>query len=567
MKTLIALVVCSTTMLSVYAQGSYNTVTINYNGQNGQVLIDGRAFTPVANTNYKESATSGSGSYRFSIITNELAPGTHKISVVRQNNRRNVETSFITRNNYDLTINVNGDGSLQKTEAFRSLGTTAGTGTTAMTTTRFNALYSQIRRNRQATSRYNMIQTAFTNTSNYFTTAQAKRLITLINGEPFRLQLAKTAVPQIADTRNLYTLSTVLASQASRNELSEYIKANASTVGTINPGNSGNATTAMNTTTFNTMYENVRSIYQAGARLTAMQNAFSQGSNNYFSTAQVAQLVQLLSSENERLQMLKQAYARVIDPASFTQTYTLLNSMAAREDLAYHIRMNANTNTGTNYNTGSNTGTIMADATFNTLIESIRSGWGEGVRKREVMNAFANPNNHFSVYQVSQLVQVESNERDRLDLAKASLRSIVDRQNIVLLYNALTLQSSRDELAAYINSYNSGTIGNTNTGTTYNNAPMSDANFAAFLEETRSLWLPGATKATILQKFATPDTYFTTAQVMQLIQLDRHENDRLDMAKASYKIIVDRQNFARVYDLFTTQSYKNDLANYVNSVK
>ena len=569
MKTLITLVVCCTTMLSVYAQGSYNTVTINYNGQNRQVLIDGRSFTPVANDNYDGRSTTGSRSYNFAVVTNELAPGTHKLSLVRQNNRRNVETSFILRSNYDLTINVDGNGSLQKTETYRKLGTATGSETVAMSATRFNALVSQINRNRQATTRYNMIQAALSNSSYYFTTTQAKRLITLINGEPFRLQLAKTAVARITDTRNLNSLGTVLASQAGRNELAEYIRQNATTPTTgtttvTSPAGSsfGNSTTAMSTTTFNSLYEDVRNRYGSGVRLSALQNAFAQGSNLYFSTAQVSQIVQLLTSENERLQILKQAYSKVIDPTKFTQTYTLLNSISSRDDLADHIRMNGTTgNTGT---TGSNTANAMSEGAFNTLLEGIRNAWGTGVRKREVLNAFANTSNYFSVYQASQLVQLESNDRDRLDLAKASLRSIVDRQNMALLYNALTMQSSRDELAVYVNSYNNGTAGNIPVGST-SNTPMSDANFATLLEETRRLWLPGAKKATVLQAFTTQNNFFTTAQAIQLIQLDSDEDDRLEMAKASYKTVIDKQNFTRVYDIFTTQSYRNELINYVNS--
>ena len=558
MKTLFTLIVCCTTMLSVYAQGSNNTVTINYNGQNRQVLIDGRSYTPVENSNFEAGATSGARSYRYSIVTNELASGTHKLEMIRQNNRRDSESTFNLRSNYDLVINVDGDGSLQQTETFRRPGTTGSTGTSSMSTARFNALYSGISRNRQATSRFNMIQAAFSNTANYFTTVQARRLIQLINGEPFRLQLAKVSVARITDTRNLNSLSTVLASQAGRNELLEYIRVNGAAVV---PGGTGSSSMAMSANTYNTLFEDVRNRYQAGARLSAIQTAFAQGSNNYFSTAQVAQLVQLLSSEGERLQVLKTAYNRVVDKNNFTQTYTLLSTLQSREELAYHIRSNGNS--GSPDNTGSNSSAPMTDANFSSLFESIRSAWGTGVRKREVMNAFANTNNRFSVYQVAQLVQLETEERDRLDLAKASLRSIVDPQNIALLYNALTMQSTRDELAAYINVYNGGT--GASPGTSTSMTPMSDANFATLLEETSRMWLPGAKKATVLQNFATPNRYFTTAQVIQLIQLDRDEPDRLEMAKASYKTVVDKQNFARVYDLFTMQIYKTELAGYIQA--
>jgi hypothetical protein len=37
------------------------------------------------------------------------------------------------------------------------------------------------------------------------------------------------------------------------------------------------------------------------------------------------------------------------------------------------------------------------------------------------------------------------------------------------------------------------------------------------------------------------------------------------MAKASYKVVVDPANFDVVYNLFTTQSYRDALAVYVNA--
>lgn len=563
MKALISFVVLCTTMLTVYAQDKYNTLTINYRGQNRQVLIDGRSFTPVENSNSDANTTAGTRFYNFSIVTNELAPGTHKLSILSQNNRRSREATFTLRANYDLTINVEGNGSLQQKETFRRLAS-GNTGTNAMTTARFNALVAEISRNRQATARYNMIQSAFANTNNYFSTAQAKRLIQLINGEPFRLQLAKSALRSITDTRNIYGLTSVLSSQASKNELSAYIRTNATSTGTETGGaiGNGNATTAMSTATFNTLLEDVRNRWESGARYTAIQSAFSAGSNYYFSTAQVSQLIQLLSSEGERLQMLKDAYKKVVDPANFPQTYSLLSIQASRDDLSYFVRMNGTP--GTPVHTGTY-GTPMSDASYNTLYESIRSAWGTGVRKREILNAFANTSNYFSTFQASQLVQLEASEQDRLDLAKASLRSITDRQNITLLYNSLVTQAARNELASYINTYGftSTTTATTNTSIT----PMSDASFTILLEDTRKLWIPGAKKATVLQAFATPNNYFTTLQAIQLIQLDNDEPDRLTMAKASYKTLVDKQNFPQVFDLFTSQIYKNELAAYISTLQ
>jgi hypothetical protein len=175
------------------------------------------------------------------------------------------------------------------------------------------------------------------------------------------------------------------------------------------------------------------------------------------------------------------------------------------------------------------------------------------------VNVLTNTNNNFTAYQVSQLVQLENDEATRMDLAKAGIRSIIDREHISLLYNVFTSQARREELAAFFNS-NATYTGTSTTGSssTYK-TPMSDANFARLVDETRRLWIPGAKKNAVLTQFTTANNYFTTNQAIQLIQLDNDEPDRYDMAKASFQTLVDPQNFSQVFSLFTNQTYINDL--------
>ena len=59
--------------------------------------------------------------------------------------------------------------------------------------------------------------------------------------------------------------------------------------------------------------------------------------------------------------------------------------------------------------------------------------------------------------------------------------------------------------------------------------------------------------------------YFTSAQARQLIELVSLESNRLQLAKLSYRTITDRGNFTQLYDLFYSQSSKDELAAYVNA--
>lgn len=561
MKSLITFIVCCTTVVSVFAQNSYNTVTINYNGQNRQVLIDGKAYTPTANNQY-DAVNNNTGNY--TVVTNDLAPGRHTLQVVRNNNRRTSKTSFDLRNNYDLAITVVGNGSMQLKETYRKRNTTTtSTGNVPMSTASYNIIVEDVRKRSQTGARINVLNLAFANTNNYFTTNQARKLIQMVNGEAFRLQLAKAAVRGITDSRNVYSLNNLFASQASRNELADYIRNynNGQTSGT------GTTTynTAMSDANFSALLNDIRNRWQTGAKLTAVSNAFG-ATNNYFTTAQTIQLIQLLSTESERLQLAKASYRKIVDPANFSQVYNLLGTQASRDDLAYYVRSVGGT-TGT-YEPTITFKTPMSDANFKTLIEQISGQWLPGAKKSAVLEVFSNTNNYFTTYQVTALVQQDNDEPDRMDMAKASLRSITDIENITILYNIFPSQARRDELAAYVRAYNNTYGSTTTTGisTTYR-TPMRDANFVLLLDETRRLWLPGAKKAAVLETFATPNNYFTTIQAIQLIQLDNDEPDRFDMAKASYKTIVDPQNFSQVYTLFSNQTYKNELAAYVRSVQ
>jgi hypothetical protein len=65
--------------------------------------------------------------------------------------------------------------------------------------------------------------------------------------------------------------------------------------------------------------------------------------------------------------------------------------------------------------------------------------------------------------------------------------------------------------------------------------------------------------------FNNTSTYFTTNQVVQLLQLINAENFRLQLSKLSYRSVTDRSNFYQVYELLNSQAGKDELVAYVNN--
>lgn len=91
---------------------------------------------------------------------------------------------------------------------------------------------------------------------------------------------------------------------------------------------------------------------------------------------------------------------------------------------------------------------------------------------------------------------------------------------------------------------------------------ITDHEFDQLLERIRNQWFGRMGNA----KDAINEHYFRTSQVRQILQLFSSESDKLELAKLSYKNVIDRHNFRQLYDLFTYQS-QTELDRYVKSVR
>ena len=308
----------------------------------------------------------------------------------------------------------------------------------------------------------------------------------------------------------------------------------------------------MNSTSFNSIYRNVGNQRSTSGRRAVIYNAFNKA-NNYFTTNQVSQLLQLVNAENLRLELAKLSYPVITDRNNFNQLYNLLNSQASRNELEDYAD---------NYNDDNEVGNeptdAMADVNFTALYQTIQQQWPVSTQMSSLSNAFNNTDNYFSTYQASRLIQLINTENNRLQLAKLSYRSIIDRNNFSQIYSLLSSQSSKNELTTYVNNYSENN--------TANNA-MTDANFNYLFQSIQQQWPLSAQLNLLTNAFTSPSNYFTSYQASRLIQIVSAENNRLPLAKLSYRSIVDRNNFSQVYNVISSQSGKNELTTYVNNYK
>jgi CTP:phosphocholine cytidylyltransferase-like protein len=305
---------------------------------------------------------------------------------------------------------------------------------------------------------------------------------------------------------------------------------------------------------FNAIYRDVNNRWWQSSKMSAARDAFNSGSN-YFSTDQVRQIVDLMNSEANRLELLKLAYDNITDPVNFYQLYDLLQSQANRTELERYVRSYSSDGSYDNYKVAMNA------TAFNQLYQDISRQSNTSRKLSVATKAFNTATNYFSVLQASQVISLITGENNRLQLAKLSLDNIIDPENITQLFDLLTTQSAKENLDNYIRS-------NGYAGANYNytvRAAMTDAEFDALYNDIRKKWLPLSKYSTAVDIFSSTSNYFTTQQVKQIIALLSSESNRLDLAKLAFDNIVDQQNFRQLYDLFDSQASRDELDNYIRA--
>jgi len=524
--------------LPVQRQRNMNAVTITVNGnKNLQITVDGKDY--LLNTNIANDT-------KTTIAISDLETGQHTFQVTRtgQNGNRseNISTIFNLRRRYDMLINVNANGSLELIEKLR-FWNYGNNQNQAMNSADFTRLLSNVRYQRTSSGKRSVITNAFNTPNNYFSSSQVVQLIQQVNGEAYRLELAKLSYRTVTDRNNFNQVSNLLYSQASRNELDAFVN---------NYYEEDNSTAAMPDASFNTLFESIRQQYPVTTQMSSLTNAFNN-SNNYFTAEQANRLIQIVPNESNRLQLAKVSYRSIVDRDNFYLVYELLKNQSSRNELENYVN---NYQEG-GYQGGGNTGIAMSDASFNNLYQTIQQQWPVSAQMNSLTNAFTNSNNYFTTYQASRLIQLVVAENNRLQLAKLSYRSITDPANFSQVYSLLNTQASKNELSAYVNSYTGG-------GTGYRVA-MSDANFNILYQNIQMQFLPGAKMTSLINTFNNSNYYFTSAQARQLIELVSLESNRLQLAKLAYRNITDRGNFNQIYDLFFSQSSRDELQAYVNA--
>jgi hypothetical protein len=449
MKTMMTLLI---SFLSLVL--SAQTVTVTFQGaanknKTYQVLVDGVSY-------YSANSVSSNGRKQTRIT--DLSTGAHTLEVylvsgksastidgttTRPSSRPVYTKTFQLREGYDMNIAVRANGQVSFTEKrMENVLSTTQAGL-PMSSTAFNQLVQRVQARRYQTDRITEVRTALTATANYFTTSQVRQLLQMITAESRRLELAKLSYNKVTDPANFSFVYDVLKSEASRDALDNYVaEQGGSAVST--ESNTAYAE-AMPDATFTRLLTTIRKYAYQSDKIAEIRDAFNSVAS-YFSTAQVKQLLLLVSAETDRLALAKLAYNRVVDRGNFNQLVDIFYNQSVRADLNSFITSNGGVANNSTYTPP------MAESAFTQLYNKARSHFFQKNTVAEVQAAFSNTTNNFSTEQVRALLQLVTAESTRLELAKLAYDRAVDPINYSTLLDLFTVQTNRQELDTFIRS-------------------------------------------------------------------------------------------------------------------
>lgn len=445
MKSLFLVVLNLIMACGMFAQQRQNqrmsTVYVTASGnKNLQVTIDGSVYNLSSN---------GTTSKLNNPITN-LSAGMHSLTLSRANgnSRRNneVTTQFNLRRNFDMHINVTANGALELIEKRTGGGTASNT---PMSTTDFNMVMRDLRLQRTTLSRSDFLTTTFNRPNTHFSTAQVVQLLQQVRIENDRLPLAKLSFRTVTDPTNFGAVYNLFTS-TNRTNLEDYVYDYTEEQVVVNPEIIVSG--AMTETNFNNLYRTIKNEYSINTQMNSITTAFSTAGNR-FTASQASQLIQLVNSETQRLYLAKLSYRTVIDPANFSTISNLLYTQSSRDDLLSYINSQGNNGTPPNPGVGLSGRTAMSEPDFNTLYQSVNTQFLPYAKYNSLTTTFNNDSYYFTTSQAKNLIQLVTNESNRLQLAKLVYSNLVDRGNYTQLYDLFASESSRTELNAYVQTY------------------------------------------------------------------------------------------------------------------
>ncbi|HUR12446.1 MAG TPA: DUF4476 domain-containing protein [Flavitalea sp.] len=335
--------------------------------------------------------------------------------------------------------------------------------------------------------------------------------------------------------------------------------------------NTGAASTtskpAMTTTQFDKLLQATKTKWSQTSRYTDIKKSLANKAY-YFTTDQVGELLQLVTSETKRLELAKLSYPKITDPSNFGDMTDLFSSQANKTNLEkFILTKNPSANIGTSSDTY-NSRPPVSTQQFNQLLRTVRNQYQQSGKYAVLRDALSQSEYYYTTAQFRQLLPQITTETERLELAKLGYARASDQSAYNTLTDLFSQQASRDDLNNFIRygqTNTNTTTPNTNTGQYSNRVAMTDGEFSKLQLKARLHIRQSSMVTDLKEALSNKNNYFTNEQIRSLIAMVGTESDRVMLAKLAFHRSTDPTTFTQLWDLFPTQASIDDLNNYIKT--
>lgn len=470
------------------------TVTLQFIGANKsrqyEVIIDGAS--------YLSADAVGDGKTKM-LTMNNLSEGSHELALYNagtaDKKRENTlyKNTFQLRKGYDVAIVVKANGTVSISET-KNEQTAVSTGSynaaMAMNSSDFDHLARSVRGKLMQSAKATTLQSAFENTTYYFSTDQVSHLLAYITSEPKRLELAKTVYPRVVDAANYRQLNDLFSNESLRSELDFFLRnttitplAGASSVDNTSAVTAPvavaepkekeeaistqkqnevkspasevhlkevdvyNGRTPVSNKSYNQLQRKVKSQRTQQGKVSVLTSAF-QREGSYLTTTQLRELITPITAEADRLTLTKLAYSHTADTANFKTLYDLFDDRYSQMEMDHFIR-SSNPNTKVVASNAYAYRVPISEAEYSHLDLKVQFQMRQPDRVAEIKKAFSS-HHYFTEEQIRQWLSLVTTEGDRLALAKLAYQRINDPTTFASLYDLFSNEDNRKDLEQYV---------------------------------------------------------------------------------------------------------------------
>lgn len=329
---------------------------------------------------------------------------------------------------------------------------------------------------------------------------------------------------------------------------------------------------AMNRRSFDQNFDQIK---RQQGQLRKLEFAKALTQTACFSSNQVKQIAELFPNDSHKLEFAQLAYPKTFDQVNYYDVYDAFSSFSMAFRLHDWIWAGANPNalslqsknknprfpkhnypSSTNYRGNMGCELPLADKDFDLLVGNVVALQGDALRQRAASQMVANQClTTTQIMQLSSLIQLEIN---RLSFVKASFSRAYDQDHYESVDQVFTHQSNQKHLREFLLQNSASPA-----------PPPCGVNQKDFAEVKKSIAAEefNDSRLAVAKQLVANKKCFQSVQIVELVQLMRFENSKLEIAKYAFEYTIDPESFTKVVEVLAFDQSKRELTDFIKSKK